>query len=599
MTHPKDTTLFAAFPPVSKEAWRKQIEQDLKGKPVEKLAWQVEAGVELLPFFTREDLDPDTLGLGSLPGSYPFRRGNRFHAHEPGWQIVQEVPVRGAAQGQTLMHLALEGHIAAIWLRLQTDTAPALYLLLKDFDFAHTALHLDWPAPAAELYAALADSQPELLTGTLTNDPVSAAARAGQTPTEAQWTAAFDAIAAFAASPHFRCLGLDFSYIHERGGTHAQELALALATVVEYLVKAEALGGRDLQAQVARHMAITFAVGSAFFPEIAKWRAFRILYARVLDAMGLQDPDAQSPFLLATVARRNQSLYDRHTNLLRATTAAMSAVLGGVQAIAIGAFDARNHAENAASLRLSRNIQHLLKHESYLDRVQDPAGGAYYIEQATDRLALRAWQLFQEIEAAGGFLACVASGQVGTWLAQADAAERQRLATRRSTLVGVNQYANPVETLDMTPAPDAPYAGSAFEALRLRADALRHSRGRRLQAFLLLFGEVRMRNARSQFARNLLGSGGWQIVENSHPADLEASLSEAVAARPEALVLCSADGDYAATGAALVARLRTLLPDTRLILAGKPEGYEQLGTDMAIAAGMDAVAFLSDLLSAY
>lgn len=607
MTPKTDPLLFAEFPPISPEAWQEKIAQDLKGKPLDKLAWRPAGAVSLSPVYTAADLDPTANGLAAAPGEFPFRRGNRFHADEPGWQIVQEVPVRSPAQGRHLVQAAQGSHVPALWVRSRGAGDDALTAVLKEVDIRLTALHLDWPGQpsllASDLYMAIAgrgrDQNPEQLTGTLVNDPLSRAAAQGVAVDPVALDNFRAALGAFSASPHFRACAMDFSYIHEQGGHVVHELALALSTITDYLVWLGETEGKAAQAEYLRNLAVTFATGSQFFLEIAKWRAFRVLLAKVLDAMSFDDPDLQSPFLIARTARRNLARYDRHSNLLRQTTGAISAVFGGVQAVVVGAYDQVDHPEGETSLRLARNIQHLLKHEAYLDQVQDPAGGAYYVEQATDQIGAAAWALFQELEAAGGFRAALAEGRVAAMLAEEAAAQVQRLATRRDTQIGVNQYPHPTETLEGDPAADDGRQAVPFEQLRLRADAFARARGgQRLRAFLFLFDDARMRNARSQFARNLIGSGGWEVVENTNPQDIEASLAEVVAAQPEAVVLCSADPAYFETGPALIAQLRTALPGTRIILAGKPEGAETLDVDDLIFAGFDARAYLEGLFAA-
>ncbi|RMG58764.1 MAG: hypothetical protein D6722_23205 [Bacteroidetes bacterium] len=604
MTPKNDPLLFAEFPPVSKEAWLEKIANDLKGKPLEKLAWRPAGPLRLSPVYTAEDLDVTANGIDGTPGVYPYRRGNRFHADGPGWQIVQEIPVQTGPQGRSLLRSAQSSDIPAVWVRGQTSETKALEALLSDLDITHTALHLDWPAMpsllASDLYVAIAQqdgTRPEHLTGTLVNDPLSRSAKTGKTVSDFDLENFRAALDAFGTSPHFRACAADFSYIHEQGGHAVQELAFALSTLVDYLVWLGETEGRDAQEEYLRNLAVTFATGSQFFLEVAKWRAFRVLLAKVLDSMGFTDPDLQSPFLIARTAYRNLSRYDRHTNLLRNTTEAISAVFGGVQAVVVSAYDRVDHAESDTSLRLARNIQHLMKHEAYLDQVQDPAGGSYYVEQLTDQLGEAAWTSFQELEAAGGFRAALASGQIGQLLAEARTAQEQLLAKRRLTQIGVNNYPHPSETLAGDPTADDGRQAVPFEQLRLRADAFAAARGgQRLRAFLLLFGDTRMRNARSQFARNLIGSGGWEVLENSNPQEVEASLQEAIAAKPEAVVLCSADPAYFEQGPELISRLRAALPDIRIILAGKPEGAESLPVDDLIYAGLDAQAYLASLL---
>lgn len=597
--------MFDAFPPITAEQWRAQVEQDLKGQPLERLTWRTGEGFDLKPYYRRENLSEGLSALDTLPGQPPFRRGNQFNAQDQGWQVVQELRLTDPAATQRATE-ARQADTTALRLaqsageEAQTD----LSALLRTLPLSQTALHLDLPqAPsllAADLYMALSEQgvAAKLLTGTLVNDPLGAALATGHAVDHLSLVNVEAGVSAFRDSPWFRGVGMDLSYVYEQGGTLTQQVAIALAAVVEYLDFLETSDSEVSRAALLQNLAFTFPVGTSFFLEMAKFRAFRQAFARLLDAYELDDPALASPFVLGRVSTWAYTRYDAYNNLLRATTGAMSAVMGGTQALVIPPFDVLGDQSSATGDRLARNIQHLLVHESYLDRVKDPAGGSYYLEQATEALAAAAWQLFQQIEEAGGLYRAIEQGLVQGWIAAAQAQKAQRLATRRRTLVGVNQYANPGEVQPELDIPDDDTrAAVPFERLRQRADALAASRdGQRLRAYLLLFGDVKMRNARSQFARNLLSAGGLDVIETNHQTDAEAAVAEALSLRPEVLVLCAADGDYFDAGRTLLSRLQGELPQTRFLLAGQPEGWADTGAHHAIFAGIDAVAFLAQLL---
>jgi methylmalonyl-CoA mutase len=232
------------------------------------------------------------------------------------------------------------------------------------------------------------------LTGTLTNDPISTAAALGNRPTALDWVQCVGGIKNTADCPNFRSLGLDLSYIHERGGTLAEELSTALLTIVETL---DQLGeqGYEVSALLPK-LALTFGVGNHFFLEIAKFRAFRLLMSQLLRAYEVEEQAASMPFVMAQTSLRLQSQAEPLDNLLPATTQAMSAIFGGVDALFVQPCDAISNSETAETTRLARNVQQLLRHESQLHQVQDPVGGSYYLEVATHQLAEAAWKLFQE-----------------------------------------------------------------------------------------------------------------------------------------------------------------------------------------------------------
>lgn len=302
---------------------------------------------------------------------------------------------------------------------------------------------------------------------------------------------------------------VDVARWHEQGATGVQELAFATAEASELMA-----AGKEVPA-------LLFGVGGNYFFEIAKLRAARVLYANAAAAYGRP----QEVKIFARTALADKSLYDPYTNLLRSTTEALSAVLGGCDALEVK--PAR------FSGRLALNVQRILKEESHLDAVADPAGGAYYIEALTGAMAGAAWKLFQQIEAEGGFAA--ASGTIATLVAGAREAKEKAVTSRRRTMVGVNNYPDVNESaLDEEGALAS--AGwrlaASIEAVRLRTERHARKAGERPSVLLLKRGDLKMRMARATFCQNFFGCGGFEIVESDElrPASL--------------VVLCSSDAEY-------------------------------------------------------
>ena len=189
---------------------------------------------------------------------------------------------------------------------------------------------------------------------------------------------------------------------HDEGATSVQEIAWAVAAGVDRLADRTAAGTSVDEA--ASSMTFVFAVGSLYFLEIAKLRAARLAWAQAVAAFGPANPDSARARLHVRTARINKSLYDPYTNLLRATTEALSAAIGGCDRLAVEAFGFDEH--------LAVNVQRILKEESLIDAVADPAGGSYYVEALTDALARAAWREFQQVEAEGGFAAALTAGTI-------------------------------------------------------------------------------------------------------------------------------------------------------------------------------------------
>ena len=365
-----------------------------------------------------------------------------------------------------------------------------------------------------------------------------------------------------------------------------------------------ALTDRGLAAEtLVRHVHVRSAVGTSYFPEIAKLRALRGLLGQVCEAYA---PGTRHDDLIvqAVTSGRSMTRFAPYVNLLRTTTAAAAAVLGGCDTLVVRPFTEPQGRPDAFALRLARTTQLILRDEAYLDKVADPAAGSYYIEQLTEAIARRAWALFQEIEAQGGLRAALRSGFVQAMIRESRQARLQAIGTRTRTLVGLNRYPDPDE-----PSPDAPAAprreapdftgdpidalppvrdAAGFEALRDRTAAFAERTGHLPHVQLVLFGPRAMRSARANFSRDFFGCAGFRVTEDrgfDDPADAEDTLRTSDA---DVVVFCSADDAYAEAVPALVAAL----PDAArplLVVAGNPKAdraeLEAAGIDSFIHLG--------------
>ena len=346
---------------------------------------------------------------------------------------------------------------------------------------------------------------------------------------------------------------------HEAGATAVQEAAFALAEAVERLAAGEPVES------------FGFAIGSNHFMEIAKLRAMRLLWAQAEAAFGRT---AAAVRIHAFTAGENKTLFDPHVNMLRVTTEALSAVLGGCDSLTITpcGFDAH----------LADNVHHILREESHLDKVLDPGAGAYYVEALTDAVAREAWALFQSIEAAGGFAAWRASGALDAALSKSREGKEKAVASRRRVLVGTNNYPNVAERrLDAASGmPDGWRLASAFEAIRLRTERHAASTGRTPRVLLLEHGDLRMRKARAAFCLNFFGCGGFDVTRGD-------SLSDA-----DLVVLCSSDAEYLALAQEVCPR--SAAP---VLVAGNPkdqiEALQAAGVADFVHVGSNAVDTLT------
>jgi methylmalonyl-CoA mutase len=360
--------------------------------------------------------------------------------------------------------------------------------------------------------------------------------------------------------------------LHEEGANAVQELGYALAAGVERL--AELAANRPVD-EAAREVEFIFAVGSTYFIEIAKLRAARLLWAQVVSAFGPENRNSCLMRLEARTSRRNKSVYDLYTNLLRVTTEALSAAAGGCDRLMVEPFGFDPH--------LAVNLQHILQEESHLDAVADPGGGAYYIEALTDSLAREAWKLLQQVEAEGGYARALAAGSIEKAIGPGRAAREKAVSSRRKTLVGVNNYPDLNEKIAQAEAQPEHRLAVPFE--RIRERMARHARrtGRYPTALLLKRGDLKMRMARANFSLNLLGCAGFDILESEEIGGVEADL----------IVLCSSDAEYLALAQEVCPRVAT-----PVIVAGNPkdqvDALKAAGVQGFIHVMSDAVQTLTE-----
>jgi methylmalonyl-CoA mutase len=498
------------FPVPDLEAWRAEAVAALGGASFEKkLLTPLPEGITLRPLYTGADT-AGLAGVDSYPGEAPLLRGAKTLGHrlDP-WEIVQELPYATPGElNQALRQDLAQGQTAAVLLfdaaarhGLDPGTAPAGEIglggtsiaTLTDLDLALSGIDIeDVPVflragaaalPAATLLAALLRHRGQdatRLRGSIGADPVAEALAAGTPFDIGQLYDDLAVLTAWAdqqASP-VKTLAAWGARWHDAGANAVEELAWTLASAVQTLRAMEARGLPP--AKAAARFLLGFAVGSRFLVEIAKLRAARLLWARVTEACGCPET-AGSVFLLARTAMANLSAIDPHTNILRTTTEALSAVLGGCDGLTVLPYDRPLGLPSQRARRVARNTHLILREESRFDRVIDAAGGAWALESLTSELAERAWRLFRDVESEGGLCRLLETGRPQARVAEAAEGRRKAIASRREILVGVNQYPNLGE-----PAPIPQFSGveaivaERVTALRRHRDDAQHVESERL-----------------------------------------------------------------------------------------------------------------------
>ena len=614
----------ATFPAASREQWQRLVagvlaksgKPDLAGPEAEQaLATEVEDGLWVQPLYTAEDLraGESTVPDPGWPGFAPFVRGERAQGSAlSGWDVRQQHAHPDPGRTNEAILADLENGVTSLWLMIGGSGLPASALpeVLKGVYLDLAGVVLDAGADFAAAAERLLAISPGVASGNLGADPLGLLARTGEDSATARQLAEAALLAARCASefPGVRALTVDALPYHEAGASAAQELGLSLSTAVAYLRELTRSGLTVDQA--AGQLEFRYAAGADQFLTIAKLRAGRRLWSRVAEACGIA-PGGAAQRQHAVTSMVMMTERDPWVNMLRTTVACLGAGAGGADAITVLPFDSALGLPDAFARRIARNTQAILLDETNLARVIDPAGGSWYVERLTDQLARGAWDLFQQIERAGGQRAALGNGLVEGLIAQNWAKRSASLARRREPITGVSEFPSLHEQpVRREPAPARPGGGlprvrrsAAFEALRARSDAILAAAGARPAIVLAALGPAAVHTARSSFAANLFQAGGIETIlteaaggSSTDKPDMRALAEAFRASGARMACLCSSDALYAEYAEAAAAALKAA-GARRVVLAGRPgdrrEAYQGAGVDDFIYAGCDAIAALT------
>ena len=552
-------------------------------------------GIEVPPLGLPEDVEglPDA----GVPGAAPYTRGSALTPPEHGWDVRAHLadpdPERAAADAL----LDLENGVTSLWLTVGRGGIAVEHLpeVLAEVYVDLAPVALDSPAEpvaAAEAFCALLTERGvRAAPGTVLGvDPVSAGLRGHDASDDP--TTVVRRLTELAGRHGALALTVDGTAVHDLGATDAQELGYTMAVGAELLRVMTAAG--LAVAEAADLLEFRYAATDEQLPTVAKLRAARRLWHRVLELSGA--PDAPGQRQHAVTSRPMLSRYDPWVNMLRTTVAAFAAGTAGATSVTVLPFDTALGLPDAMARRNARNTSALLVHEAHVARVTDPAGGSYIVERLTDDLARAGWSQLQQIEADGGAVAsagAVEGGLPDRIRQQAAQPRRRQVATRRRPLTGVSEFPHLDEVLpERRPhpeaAPSADRYGLAFELLR--------DDPRATPVLLATMGTVAEHTVRAGFAANLLAAGGVSTGAAGPPSRGEDAPDAYRSTGSTVACLAGPDTAYAGWGADLVRALRAA-GATYVVLTGRP-GERTVPArlvDDSCAAGTDAVAFLTRL----
>ena len=438
-----------AFPPVTKSEWVAKVEADLKGASFAGLRSTMPGGLTLEPLYTSEDVEG--VGAPGLPGVYPYLRGA---SPLGGWAIRQEYDDPRPTVCKAMICQDLERGVEALWVRLgprhgcRVLTIDDLDELLGPVDLATTSVWLEGASDTlavASGFLAVAQRRSvpfTALEGGFALDPIGLLAREGriQGGLRGRFAELRD-LGTWCSrhAPRLRAANVSSDPYDGGGASTVQELAMTVATGLEYLRQLTE-GGMSVDA-AARQIAFSYAVSSDFFTQVAKLRAARWLWSKVvITAGGAAAAAAMQIHCRTSLFTKTER--DPWVNMLRTTAECTAAVLGGAQSVATQPFDCVVGPADELAQRVARNTQTVLREESHLGKVADPAGGSWFIERLTNDLARAAWDELRSIESRGGMVAALGSGKLIDAVAEVADTREERLSNRKTPIVGVSVFPN-------------------------------------------------------------------------------------------------------------------------------------------------------------
>lgn len=459
--------LFTEFPIPTYEEWKKEADALLKGAPFDKkMLTKTPEGIVLQPIYNQSDVASEP----ALPGFGDYVRGVEATGYtvKP-WEISQSVYASDVSEfnakildalnkGQTSVELEFDKLTSAgldadasceckagkgglsVSLKSELETA------LKDIDLGAVNLNVfagvGTPAVAAMLYSIAGSKK---LAGGFFFDPLGELAASGKLPCSLK--CAYErmfAVAQFNAKnqPEMGAIGVNTLCYSESGASAVEELAAAFATAVSY-IRAMLEKGMTID-EIAPLVRFRLSLGSNFFVEIAKIRAARSVWSKIIGEFGGNE-QSRKMRISARNTKFNKTVFDPYVNMLRTTTEAFSGMLGGVESMTVAPFDEIVRKPDDLSMRIARNQQIILQQECNLCEVVDPAGGSYFVENLTQAIAQKSWELFAKIEENGGMFEALKSGFIQDTVAKTSDGRKKLYDTRRSVVVGTNSYANLAE----------------------------------------------------------------------------------------------------------------------------------------------------------
>ena len=412
--------LFSEFSGTSRSDWEAKATKDLRGKSLDDLAHTDRDGILIQSYYTVEDRP--SVALRKRPGRAKF--------------VIQEILVLDEGEANSLaLDVLNRGATGLLFYMLPNVDLPKL---LEGIHPEYCELHFVQEGAGALLAEALGSYYEskgydhQKCAGSINNDILENLARTGDwiKGEEEDWAHLTALVDRVDFAP-WKTLCVNANLFHNAGATPATQVGIALSMLHEYLV-------RFGEVAAEAHW-LNMAVGTAYFHDIAKLRSIRQLWWFLLEQYEL-DPESYPLHLHAETGLRDKTIYDPFNNMLRNTSASMAALVAGADSICVKPHDVAFKNPTEFSERIARNIPLILNHESYFDEIQDPSGGSYFIEALTAEISEKAWSVFKEIEAQGGYVEALKKGWLQDLVHGQAAEENDRVTEGEKKVLGVNLY---------------------------------------------------------------------------------------------------------------------------------------------------------------
>jgi methylmalonyl-CoA mutase len=408
------TTLFDDFNPISSKQWKQKIQFELDGAEYnETVIWNSPEDIQVKPFYHRDE----------------FSQAAPVKTQVSNFKICQNIFVYDVEKSIQRAINTIERGAESLRFTIQNEKLD-IQKLLENLPLENRTVYFNLNFISIDFVKQLDTiSIQKKATFYCNIDPIGYFAREGNWFTTSDKNNFETLEKIFTATTNLSLLSIDLGLYQNAGANITQQIAYSLAHANEYLNRLPI---------ITKPIVFQVSVGTNYFFEIAKLRALRMLFKLIASEYNAEI----DCHLLVTPTKRNKTIYDYNVNMLRTTTECMSAILGGADAVANLPYDSLYHKDNEFGDRIARNQLLVLKHESYFDKVDNPADGSYYIESITMQLAEKSLALFKDIEANGGFLKLLNDGTIKKKIQESASKEQELFDSKKEVLLGTNKYPN-------------------------------------------------------------------------------------------------------------------------------------------------------------